>query len=273
MISLSNTVCSGSFLSQWCQNPVGHVRPAAHTANSAAQTDDDQGCSELPPDASLNSEHSAYAATYLDDIIIHSATGAEHVQRVDSVLESLRKVGLSRRSVWLDGGRYSIWGTSCQVGRCALRQGKRMVKGRWIGSAWWCVVCGSAAEEGRCSGLREAGMAAEPNVLIIHSLFQWHRDHEKCIYVFQAASQMWHLESCKEWIRTIVNTWFHSATLCSGFPITNNFMTFASIIWHFITDFWLLLRLFHFCAENKTKDQKKTQTKMPCFQLNICSSI
>ncbi|TKS64962.1 Retrovirus-related Pol polyprotein from transposon 412 [Collichthys lucidus] len=39
--------------------------------------------------------HSAYAAAYLDDVIIHSNTWAEHVQQVAAVLESLRQAGLT----------------------------------------------------------------------------------------------------------------------------------------------------------------------------------
>ncbi|XP_026003826.1 uncharacterized protein LOC113009615 [Astatotilapia calliptera] len=39
--------------------------------------------------------HAAYAAAYLDDVIIHSDTWAEHVLRVAAVLESLRGAGLT----------------------------------------------------------------------------------------------------------------------------------------------------------------------------------
>jgi len=39
--------------------------------------------------------HAAYAAAYLDDVIIHSTTWAKHVQRVGAVLESLRQAGLT----------------------------------------------------------------------------------------------------------------------------------------------------------------------------------
>ena len=39
--------------------------------------------------------HAAFAAAYLDDVIIHSDTWAEHVQRVAAVLESLRQAGLT----------------------------------------------------------------------------------------------------------------------------------------------------------------------------------
>uniref|UniRef100_A0AAQ4PUN6 ribonuclease H n=1 Tax=Gasterosteus aculeatus aculeatus TaxID=481459 RepID=A0AAQ4PUN6_GASAC len=39
--------------------------------------------------------HAAYAAAYLDDVIIHSTTWAEHVRRVGAVLESLRQAGLT----------------------------------------------------------------------------------------------------------------------------------------------------------------------------------
>nr|XP_024655059.1 uncharacterized protein LOC112430808 [Maylandia zebra] len=58
--------------------------------------------------------HAAYAAAYLDDVIIHSDTWAEHVLRVAAVLESLRGRGSRpiRRSARLDGGRCSIWGTT-----------------------------------------------------------------------------------------------------------------------------------------------------------------
>lgn len=38
--------------------------------------------------------HAAYADTYLDNVINHSDTWAEHVQRVAVVLESLRRTGL-----------------------------------------------------------------------------------------------------------------------------------------------------------------------------------
>jgi len=39
--------------------------------------------------------HAAYAATYLDDVIIHSTAWAEHVWRVGAVLESLKQAGLT----------------------------------------------------------------------------------------------------------------------------------------------------------------------------------
>ena len=39
--------------------------------------------------------HAAYAAAYLDDVIIHSNTWAEHVRQVAVVLESLRQAGLT----------------------------------------------------------------------------------------------------------------------------------------------------------------------------------
>ena len=38
--------------------------------------------------------HSAYAAANLDDVIIHSATLEQYMQKVGAVLESLRKAGL-----------------------------------------------------------------------------------------------------------------------------------------------------------------------------------
>ena len=39
--------------------------------------------------------HAAYAAAYLDDMIIHSDSWAEHVRQVAAVLESLRQAGLT----------------------------------------------------------------------------------------------------------------------------------------------------------------------------------
>jgi len=39
--------------------------------------------------------HAAYAAAYLDDVIIHGTTWAEHVQWVGAVLESLRQALLT----------------------------------------------------------------------------------------------------------------------------------------------------------------------------------
>nr|XP_010769589.1 PREDICTED: uncharacterized protein LOC104945589 [Notothenia coriiceps] len=39
--------------------------------------------------------HSAYAAAYLDDVIIHSETWEQHMQQVGAVLESLRQAGLT----------------------------------------------------------------------------------------------------------------------------------------------------------------------------------
>ncbi|KAK5862983.1 hypothetical protein PBY51_000047 [Eleginops maclovinus] len=39
--------------------------------------------------------HSAYAAAYLDDVIIHSETWGQHMQQVGAVLESLRQAGLT----------------------------------------------------------------------------------------------------------------------------------------------------------------------------------
>ena len=40
-------------------------------------------------------QHAAYAAAYLDDVIIHSDTWAEHVRQVAAVLGSLRQTGLT----------------------------------------------------------------------------------------------------------------------------------------------------------------------------------
>ncbi|KAJ8346401.1 hypothetical protein SKAU_G00278020 [Synaphobranchus kaupii] len=39
--------------------------------------------------------HAAFAAAYLDDIIIHSSSWAQHVRHVEAVLESLRQAGLT----------------------------------------------------------------------------------------------------------------------------------------------------------------------------------
>lgn len=54
----------------------------------------------LPP-------HAAYAAAYLNDVIIHSDTWAEHMQLVAAVLESLSQAGF----------RTNL--KKCAVGRCA----------------------------------------------------------------------------------------------------------------------------------------------------------
>lgn len=39
--------------------------------------------------------HAAYTAVYLDDVIIHSSSQVEHMQRVAALVESLRQTGLT----------------------------------------------------------------------------------------------------------------------------------------------------------------------------------
>ena len=59
--------------------------------------------------------HAEYAAAYLDDVIIHSDTWQQHIQRVVAsvrVTEGGRGSWPTQIGVRLDGGRYSIWGTT-----------------------------------------------------------------------------------------------------------------------------------------------------------------
>lgn len=56
--------------------------------------------------------HAAYAETYLDDVILHSNTSADHVQRVAVVLESLKQAGRPQGQTkevcsWIEGGTVS----------------------------------------------------------------------------------------------------------------------------------------------------------------------
>ncbi len=70
--------------------------------------------------------HSAYAAAYLDDIIIHSNDWQRHMEHLRAVLRSLRVAGLTgeggwaglRGSVQLGGWRYGIWAPTLVMGRC-----------------------------------------------------------------------------------------------------------------------------------------------------------
>ena len=48
--------------------------------------------------------HAAFAAAYLDDVIVHSDSWAQHLRHVVAVLESLRQAGLTLRAeVWYLG--------------------------------------------------------------------------------------------------------------------------------------------------------------------------
>lgn len=60
------------------------------------------------------------AVTYLDTVIIHSDTWVEHVQWAAVILECLDPQ-ISQRCVWLYEGRYGIWNTTWEVGRCIHR--------------------------------------------------------------------------------------------------------------------------------------------------------
>ena len=53
--------------------------------------------------------HAAFAAAYLDDVIIHSNSWAQHVRHVGTVLESLRQAGLMANP------------KKCTIGRAELR--------------------------------------------------------------------------------------------------------------------------------------------------------
>lgn len=67
--------------------------------------------------------HTAYVATYLDDIIIHSNSWAEHVQQVATVLESLRQAGLIANLMRCAVGQREVryLGYHLGGGRCVLR--------------------------------------------------------------------------------------------------------------------------------------------------------
>ena len=52
--------------------------------------------------------HAAYAAAYIDDVVIHSDSWAEHVRRVAAVLESLRQAGLTANPKKCAVGRRDI---------------------------------------------------------------------------------------------------------------------------------------------------------------------
>ena len=53
--------------------------------------------------------HAAFAAAYLDDVIIHSNSWAQHMQHVGAVLESLRQAGLTANP------------KKCAIGRAEVR--------------------------------------------------------------------------------------------------------------------------------------------------------
>ncbi len=72
--------------------------------------------------------HSAYAAAYLDDIIIHSNDWQRHMEHLHAVLRSLRVAGLTatRGSVQLGGWRYGIWASTWVMGRCVPKLTRRL---------------------------------------------------------------------------------------------------------------------------------------------------
>ena len=53
--------------------------------------------------------HAAFAAAYLDDVIIHSTSWAQHMRHVGAVLESLRQAGLTANP------------KKCAIGRAEVR--------------------------------------------------------------------------------------------------------------------------------------------------------
>ena len=53
--------------------------------------------------------HATYAASYFDDVFIHSNSWAEHVQRAAVVLASLRKAGLNANLKKCRVGRKEVW--------------------------------------------------------------------------------------------------------------------------------------------------------------------
>ena len=64
----------------------------------------------------------------MDDVIIHSGGWAEHMQQVAMMLDSPGSRH-TQRSVWLDGGGYSIWGTTWVVGS-------------YLVGSWWYYLLG-----------------------------------------------------------------------------------------------------------------------------------
>ena len=67
--------------------------------------------------------HAAYAAAYLDDVIIHSGGWAEHSSRWPRCSSHCGGRGSqpNQRSVLSDEGRYSIWGTTWVADSCVSR--------------------------------------------------------------------------------------------------------------------------------------------------------
>lgn len=94
----------------------------------------------------------ACAVTYLDTVIIHSDTWVEHVRWAAVILECLDPQ-LSQRSVWLYEGRYGIWNTTWEVGRCIHRWTKLQQlhpahaprPKRRLGSSWGKLVTPATA--------------------------------------------------------------------------------------------------------------------------------
>ncbi|XP_061920399.1 uncharacterized protein LOC133661276 [Entelurus aequoreus] len=65
--------------------------------------------------------HAAYAAAYLDDVIIQGNNWAEHVQRVGAVLESLRRAGLTANPAKCAVGRREVQYLGYHLGEGQVR--------------------------------------------------------------------------------------------------------------------------------------------------------
>ena len=67
------------------------------------------------------SPHAAFAVAYLDDVIIHSNSWAQHVRHVGAVLESLRQAGLMANPKKCAIGRAEVWYLGYHLGSGQVR--------------------------------------------------------------------------------------------------------------------------------------------------------
>ncbi len=97
--------------------------------------------------------HSAYAAAYLDDIIIHSNDWQQHMEHLRAVLRSLRVAGLTAnlRKCAIGRVEVGIWAFTWVMGRCVPKLTRRLQlrpaqvprpKKRWDSSWGWQDIIG-----------------------------------------------------------------------------------------------------------------------------------
>ena len=87
--------------------------------------------------------HAAFAAAYLDDVIIHSDSWAQHLRHVAAVLESLRQVGLTANPKKCTIGRAEVRYLGYHLGRGQVRPlvDKMMfMSGDWAGQSWSTLI-------------------------------------------------------------------------------------------------------------------------------------